>query len=148
MKNYPKVVNKSVEMAYSLFPQAYALRTKYQTFHFCFSWQKRQLLAIGQNNPKVESAKARKLAVHFNNKHKQKYSYLCAETDCIARLWGKIRIDSGITLVVIRLNKHLQFKNSKPCKDCQAIIRALGITKVWYSTTNQEFVLYDFVNNS
>ena len=61
------------------------------------------------------------------------HPYLHAETDLISKLWGKYYIDSGMKMVVVRLNKRGQLRCSKPCDRCSQIIEALGITKIWWS---------------
>ena len=54
----------------------------------------------------------------------------------ISKLWGKIHIDNNLKIVVIRLNRHNQLCNSKPCNSCATIFNALDISDVWWSTVN------------
>ena len=64
----------------------------------------------------------------------QVHPYLHAETDLISRLWGKYYIDSSLSIVIIRLNKRGEIRNSKPCAKCSKILDSLGINKVYWST--------------
>ena len=129
-----KTIDKSIEIALSLFPEAYSQKDGYQTFHFAFGWKKNELLAIGQNNPNKPSGKALRFAKMFKTRQTIAYPYLHAEIDLISRLWGKIHIDNSTKVVVVRLNKTGQLQNSKPCKSCRTVLDALSVENVWWST--------------
>jgi len=49
-------------------------------------------------------------------------------------------------IIVIRINKKLQLRNSRPCKDCIDELKQIGIRKVYYSNDNGDIV-YEFVEN-
>ena len=125
------ILEQSLEIAHSILPDACSQRKKNKVFHFAFGYRRSKLLAMGQNNPEKTNAKALRLSQRFNTNIK--YPYLHAETDLISRLWGKYYIDKNLSLVVIRLNKNGELRNSKPCKRCNKILKALDITKVWWS---------------
>ena len=129
-----RIVDKSVQLSLSLFPQAYSKKRGYRTFHFAFGCKKNELLAIGQNDPDKPSGKALKFARMFNTRQTMAYPYLHAEIDVVSRLWGKVHIDNNIKIVVVRLNKTGQLQNSKPCKSCKTVLDALGVEDVWWST--------------
>lgn len=40
---------------------------------------------------------------------------------------------SNITIMVIKVNRFGEFKNSKPCTSCQALLKKHGVRKVVYS---------------
>lgn len=127
------IIKQSLDMSFCLLPKAKRCRSsKNKFFHFAFGYHKSKLLAIGQNNPEKTNAKAFRLANRFNvpNDH----PYLHAETDLISRLWGKYYIDSSLSIVIIRLNKRGEIRNSKPCAKCSKILDSLGINKVYWST--------------
>ena len=128
------IVDKSAQLALSLFPQAYSKKRGYRTFHFAFAWRKNELLAIGQNYPDKPSGKALRFARMFKTRSTMTYPYLHAEIDMISRLWGKIHIDNNIKVVVLRLNSRKQFQNSKPCKSCTSVLTALNVEDIWWST--------------
>ena len=129
-----KTIDKSVEIALSLFPEAYSQKRGYRTFHFAFGWKKNELLAIGQNYPHKPSGKALRFARMFKTRETMAYPYLHAEIDLVSRLWGKVHIDNNIKIVVIRLNKTGQLQNSKPCNSCSIVLDALNVEDVWWST--------------
>lgn len=129
------IIDQSLNISLTLLPKAKSSRsTKNKFFHFAFGYHRSRLLAIGQNNPEKTHTQAFKLAKRF--KTDTQYPYLHAETDLISRLWGKVYIDSNLKMVIVRLNKHGQLRDSKPCSKCSAIISALGIEKVYWSTEN------------
>lgn len=126
------IIDQSVDIALTLLPSAKNQRnTKNKFFHFAFGFKKNKLLAIGQNNPEKTHPQALILAKRFNTS--LEHPYLHAETDLISRLWGKHYIDSSLKVVVVRLNKHGKLRCSKPCEKCEQILKALDITKVWWS---------------
>lgn len=127
------IVDQSVSIALSLLPKAKEIRdSKNKFFHFAFGYHKNKLLAIGQNNPEKTHTQALMLAKRFNTD--LKYPYLHAETDLISRLWGKHYIDGNMKMVIVRLNKKGELRNSKPCSRCSKIIKALGIKDIYWST--------------
>lgn len=128
-----KIIQRSLNIAYQIFPQVYSQKTKYRTFHFAFAWKKNELLSIGQNRPNFPNSKALKFAKRFKTQRQIKYPYLHAEIDMISKIWSKIYIDNNIKVCVIRINKNGELQNSKPCKSCAAVFKALNIHKVWWT---------------
>lgn len=130
------IIDQSMSIALSLLPKAKRNRqTKNKFFHFAFGYEKSNLLAIGQNNPEKTHTQALKLAKRFNLD--TMYPYLHAETDLISRLWGKHYIDHSLKIVIIRLNKRGELRNSKPCSKCSQILNALGVKKIYWSNDNE-----------
>jgi hypothetical protein len=127
-------IKRSVDLAQSLFPQAYEERSGYRTYHFAFGWYKNTLIARGQNRPYAPSGRALKFARRFNNTETIKYPFLHAEVDLISRLWGRHYINHKLKVVVIRLNRFGEMQNSKPCSSCANIFKVLDVNKIWWST--------------
>jgi tRNA(Arg) A34 adenosine deaminase TadA len=50
----------------------------------------------------------------------------------------------GMDILVIRINKNLALKNSRPCNQCIGILAKLGIRKVYYSNEDGNIV-WEFV---
>lgn len=129
------IKQNSLAMSLSLLPKAMQARnTKNKFFHFAFCFQKNKLLAIGQNNPEKTHTQAMLLSKKFGITNR--YPYHHAETDALAKIWNKHYINNNVSLVIIRLNKHGQLRNSKPCTRCNKIIKSLGINKVYWSIDN------------
>ena len=129
-----RFIRRSVDIANSLFPQAYQERSGYRTYHFAFGWYKNTLVAMGQNRPDAPSGRALKFAKRFNNTQTIKYPFLHAEVDLISRLWGRFYINNKLKVVVIRLNRFGKMQNSKPCSSCANILDSLDVNKMWWST--------------
>jgi len=128
-----KIQKQSIVIANSMLEKAKRSRiSKNKFFHFAFAFKKSKLIAIGQNNPEKTNARAFRIAKHFGIK--LHYPYLHAETDLISKLITGSHADDSISLVIIRLNKNGQLRNSKPCKRCSHILNALNFNKVYWST--------------
>lgn len=97
---------------------------------YAFIFQKKRLISIGQNNMLVQSKKAFDLGRRFNVEQFKKWPYKHAELDAISKLWGRIFIDSRVTLITVRLLKNYSVGNAKPCQDCMSIINSLGIYRL------------------
>jgi len=130
-----KNISKSIEIARKLFSPVYDEKKRYRTFHFSFAWKRNKLLSIGQNIPHYPSGKALKFAKMFNTPKTIKYPYLHSEVDMISKLWGKTRVDNGLRVVSVRINRFGNLCNSKPCKSCSTILDALGVSDLWWSTS-------------
>ena len=130
-----KNINKSIAIAKSLFPESYQKKTKYQPFHFAFLWMKNRLISIGQNIVDKPSAKALYFAKRFGSEKQKKYPYMHAEINAIQRAWGKVHIDSSMSLISLRLSVNGNLQMAKPCRDCQSVLSALNIESVWWSTS-------------
>ncbi len=127
------ILNKSLGMARDLLPNAKADRkTKNKFFHFCFGFHKNKLISIGQNNTDKTHTRCYRMRKRFGLD--AEYPFIHAEVDMLSKLWGKVYIDNRLKVVVIRLNKHGELRNSKPCCRCSQILAALNINKVWWST--------------
>jgi hypothetical protein len=128
-------IKESLNIARSLLPRAKRSRSgRNKFFHFAFGYHNNNLLAIGQNMPDKTHTRAMKIAERFQTQIN--YPYLHAETDLISRLWNKYHIDENLKVVIIRLNKNAQLRNSKPCEKCSKIMKCLGITQIYWSTND------------
>jgi hypothetical protein len=134
------IVDRSLNLARSLFPTIYDGKKKYRTFHFSFAWKSNRLLSIGQNDPENTNAKAMWFARKFRNRQQVRYPYLHAEVDMLSKLWGRYYIDSRMKVVVVRINSNGELKNSKPCPSCSNILEALGVDKVWHSNSQGNII--------
>jgi deoxycytidylate deaminase len=129
------IISQSIDIALRLLPSAKSQRSsRNKFFHFAFGYDKNKLVGIGQNNPEKINAKALKLARKFNIEAYQEFPYLHAETDLISKLWGRHYIDNSLKVVILRLNKRGELRNSCPCEKCAKIMTALNINDIYWST--------------
>ena len=129
-----KNLKKALKIANDLFPDHYDTNGNYRCYHFAFIFKRNKLISIGVNRPRKPDAKALYFGSKFNVHKFKKFNFLHAELDAIQRCWGKVHLNRSYCMVVIRLNKYGQLRNSKPCKNCQTILDAIGIHNVWWST--------------
>lgn len=97
---------------------------------YCFIYDKRRLISVGRNNMLAKSKKVFDLGRRFGVDQFINYPYRHAEISAISRLWGRTYITGRETLITVRLTKDFNTANAKPCKDCMAVITALGIKKL------------------
>jgi deoxycytidylate deaminase len=100
--------------------------------HFAFIFLRNKLLSIGQNNMESTSVFTYKMGQKFNVEHNKKFPYIHAEIDAISRLWGKTHIGPRMTLVSLRLDKHGEYRRSKPCVHCSKVLDSLGLTVIYF----------------
>ena len=127
-----KIFQTSLGIATDLLPEAKLVRTtKNKFFHFAFGFHRNRLISIGQNNPESITAKSYHMRQRFNVN--SDYPYIHAEVDMLSKMWGKYHIDSKLKVVVLRLNKKGELRDSRPCSRCSSILDALNVSKVWWS---------------
>ena len=136
------IIDRSLDLAHSLFPTVYSEKKKYRTYHFSFAWRSSRLLSIGQNDPDNTHAKAVWFAKRFKNRKQLRYPYLHAEVDMLSKLWGRYYIDSKMKVVVVRINSKGKLLNSKPCPSCANIFEALGVEKIWHSNNHGNIISF------
>jgi len=74
----------------------------------------------------------------------QLYRTIHAEMSIFERI--SKRYVRGMDMIVIRVNKRSELRNSRPCEDCIEELRRIGIRKVYYSDDRGD-VVYEFVDD-
>lgn len=95
-------------------------------------------------NDKIHSIGVNKFIPFKKYKDIQLYRTIHAELSIFEKI--PKRIAKGMDIIVIRINKGSQLKNSRPCKDCINELQRIGIRKVYYSNDDGNIV-YEFVEN-
>lgn len=129
-----KIIEKSLRISNKIFPEYYGQHKL--PYHFAFIYRRTKLISMGVNRPTCLCPKTLYFGNRFNIDKYKKYHYAHAETDAIARCWGKTFLDKNHQMVVLRLDKNRKLWDSKPCENCQAILDQIGFRRVWYSTEN------------
>lgn len=135
----PQIIDKSIGIALDVLPKVYDHTRNKKFFHFTFVYKKNKLLAIGQNYPDKQDNKVVYFARRYNIKHWLDYPFTHSELDAVSKLWGRYHIDNTLKFVVLRLNRYGQLRQSKPCRNCQTVLKALDVNKVWWSNKNEGF---------
>lgn len=104
--------------------------------HFSFIFKRNKLLVIGQNNMDITNPKAIKFAKLFGAQKPKKFPFIHSEVDAISKLWSKVYIDRSLHLINLRLNRFHLLRNSKPCVDCNLVIKGLGLNLTYFDGTN------------
>lgn len=92
----------------------------------------------------TSSPKAIMLAKRFGAEKPLKFPFIHAETDAVSKLWGKKYVGRNLTLVSIRMNRFYELRNSKPCKDCELVLRGLTLPYVFFDKNGEITSVYDF----
>lgn len=102
--------------------------------HFTFITKGRKILAIGWNNTYANPQKidGKPIVYPLGGIH--------SEASAISRL-DDLNMCRKATLVNIRLNKHKQIRNSKPCSVCLPFLQSMGFKRIYYTLdTGFEFL--------
>lgn len=128
-----KFIEKSINHLTDVFPSIYENREKKGSFHCSFAYSKNRLIAIGLNQNEKVNCKSYKLARRHNLLHRINFPYLHSEEALIARLIAMDKISPSTKIVVLRMNRFLELKNSRPCPHCRLLLSAYGLNRVWFS---------------
>lgn len=60
-----------------------------------------------------------------------------AEVDAILKARRNLK---GASILVVRINKAGELRNSKPCAHCMLYLKHVGIKKVYYSTNDYPYI--------
>lgn len=121
-----KLLDKSISIAKHL-----TFASKFRVAAFLY--ERNKLISVGQNNMESTDPKVLRLARRFNIDKFKRYNFPHAELDVISRVWGRYYITGRESLVVVRLSRKNEPMLAKPCSNCQRLIDALNITKVYWT---------------
>jgi tRNA(Arg) A34 adenosine deaminase TadA len=122
-----KKYKKLIEITKALRPKK---KTTNRYFHAAFILHNKKILSIGWNNTTKSHPSIKKYPYHeFAGTH--------AEMAAIIKM--KRQDCDGMTMIVIRVNKNGDLRNSKPCAGCRALIAEKHFDEVWFSTENNSF---------
>lgn len=132
-----KIFQKTIKKAYSNWEPCKEIRT----YHYAAAFDGNKMIEFAANDPINMNAKAYKLGQQFRIKTFYEYPYLHAESHLVSKLMARYdTVCSNWSFVVLRINREGRILLSKPCKKCQKILDAVGITKIYYSNNNGRFV--------
>jgi len=131
-----KILRKAVKLSFDRFnPNPYQRR-----YHFAIAFDVNKPIAIAQNNPIKINYKAYRLGKQFNIPTYIEYPYIHAESSLVSLLLNKYNdIDTNLSIVVLRINRQGKILLSKPCDNCQKILDAVGLKKIYWSIDKDNF---------
>lgn len=103
-----------------------------RSFHVSFVYNKKKLVCIANNDYNKQHP------YHRFGKYKSKYDDRQNEyvpgvhAECSALIKMGLEDCSHLTMVNIRVDNNNKPAISKPCSNCEALLRQVGIKKVWY----------------
>ena len=125
-----KIIQKTIDRAYKKWELVDGIRC----YHYAAAFRGNKMIEFAKNNPITFDAKAYKLGQKFNINRYKKYPYNHAESFLVCKLLSKYDyIDSKIKIVVMRIGRNGKILLSKPCVNCQKILNAVGLEKVYWS---------------
>lgn len=100
----------------------------------CCAVYKHKIISSGCNSTKTNPTQKRFNAYRFEA---DTPATLHAELSCLLPLINRKDINFGdVTLYIYREDKNGQISQSRPCPSCMALIRELGIRKLFYTGDN------------
>lgn len=140
-----KILKKAVKLSYDRFqPNPYQRR-----YHFTIAFDGNKPILICQNNPIKINHKAYRIGQQFNIRTYQDFPYVHSESYLISKLLDRYNsINTNLSIVNVRINRQGRILLSKPCENCQKILDAVGLHKVYWTTGSTSFqdssgMLYD-----
>jgi len=133
-----KFIEKGIRHVERIFPSIYETRPVRGSYHFSLAYLRNNLIAIGLNKPEKENAKAFRFAKQFGLTEKLKFPFIHSEEDLVGKLIGMDKLSSSLNIVILRMNKFGVLGESKPCKNCATILKAVGLTRLFWSDSNGE----------
>jgi deoxycytidylate deaminase len=96
-----------------------------------------RIISVGTNQ-------ANRYSKYIDNKFRKCNASLHAEADAIMKLLKEAKLDrlAGADIHVSRVRKNGSVGMAKPCKHCTALIEAVGIRRVYYTTDLQTTEMY------
>ena len=132
-----KIINKTIRKSYNNWNPCKEIRC----YHFSAAFNGNKLICFTQNNPIKTHAGAYRLGENFNLEKYKEYPYYHSESRLISKLLDKYNtIDPNWSVVVMRINRKGLILGSKPCKNCSKLLSAVGLTNVYYSTDDGNFI--------
>ena len=131
-----KILKKALKLSFERFrPNSFQRR-----YHFTIAFDVNKPILICQNNPIKVNHKAYRIGQQFNIKTYQDFPYVHSESHLISKLLDRYNsIDTNLSIVNVRINRQGIILLSKPCKNCQKILDAVGLKKVYWSIDENTF---------
>ena len=107
-----------------------------RTKHFTYILERNKIISFGWNQAFKTHPMAKKYGMRFLCIH--------SELHAITNFPYRINTIGNYDLVNVRIRKTGEVCISKPCIFCQKLISDLGITTIFYSTNEGQFIKYDY----
>lgn len=99
------------------------------------------MICFTQNNPIKTHTGAYRIGEDFNLPKYKEFPFYHAESHLISKLLDKYNtIDSNWSVVILRINRKGLVLGSKPCENCDKLLKTVGLKKIYYSTDQGYFL--------
>jgi hypothetical protein len=137
-----KIINKTIRKAYQNWNPNRLIRC----YHYAAAFDGTKLICFTQNNPIKTHTGAYRIGEDFNLEKYKEFPYYHSESRLISKLLDKYNtIDSNWSIVVMRINRKGLILGSKPCKNCDKLLNAVGLNSIYHSNDDGNFI--DSVGN-
>ena len=131
-----KIIYKTIRKAYANWEPNPLIRC----YHYCAAFSGNKMICFSKNNPIKTNAKAHRIGEQFNLPKYIEYPYAHAESHLISKLLDRYNsIDSDWSICILRINRRGLILGSKPCINCEKLLKAVGLKSIYYSTDDGNF---------
>jgi hypothetical protein len=131
-----KIIQKTIRKAYQNWSPCKEIRC----WHYCAAFNGTKMIGFAQNNPIKTHAGAYRIGENFNLPKYKEFPFYHSESHLVSKLLDSYNtIDPSWTIVVMRINRKGLILGSKPCENCNKLLKAVGINDIFYSTDNGDF---------
>lgn len=131
-----KILKTAIKLSYERFvPNSFQRR-----YHFAIAFDGNRPVCLSQNNPIKVNAKALRMGQMFNIQTYKEFPYVHAESHLVSQLLDRYNtIDTNLSIVVVRIGRDGRMRLSKPCENCEKILRAVGLMDIYWSVGDNNF---------
>jgi len=131
-----KIIQKTIRKAFQNWSPCKEIRC----WHYCAAFDGTKMIGFAQNNPIKTHAGAYRIGENFNLPKYKEFPFYHSESHLVSKLLDSYNtIDPSWTIVVMRINRKGLILGSKPCENCNKLLKAVGINDIFYSTDNGDF---------
>lgn len=132
-----KIIHKTIKKSF----QHWKPNPLIRCYHFASAFDGQKMISFTQNNPIKTHARAYRIGEQFNLPKYKEYPFVHAESHLVSKLLDRYNtISSNWSVVVMRINRKGLILGSKPCENCSKILNAVGLSNIYYSTDEGNFV--------
>ena len=131
-----KIITKTIRKAYQNWNPTRLIRC----YHYAAAFDGTKLIAFTQNNPIKTHAGAYRIGESFNLPKYKEHPFYHAESHLISKLLDLYNtIDPNWSICVLRINRRGLILGSKPCENCDKLLKAVGLNDIYYSLDSGDF---------
>ena len=131
-----KIISKTIRKAYNNWNPNPLIRC----YHYAAAFDGNKMICFTQNNPIKTNTRAYRIGEQFNLPKYKEFPFVHAESHLISKLLDMYNsIDPNWSVVVLRINRKGLILGSKPCENCDKILKAVGLYSIYYSTDHGNF---------